>query len=101
MNSGSDAKCAAYSINPDFAIAIDVCHATSPDAKENTFPSGGGTVISKGPNIHPVLVEAVINTMKIKGIDYCLDIDGDDTGTDAAAIQIARSGVPQCFFHCL
>ena len=92
------AKCAAYSINPDFAIAIDVCHATSPDAKENTFPSGGGTVISKGPNIHPVLVEAVINTMKIKGIDYCLDIDGDDTGTDAAAIQIARSGVPTVLF---
>ncbi len=92
------AGCAAYSINPDFAIAIDVCHGTSPDAKENTFPTGGGTVISKGPNIHPVLVEAVINIMKIKGIAYKIDIDGGDTGTDAAAIQIANSGVPTVLF---
>ncbi len=92
------AGCAAYNINPDFAIAIDVCHGTSPDAKDNTFPTGGGTVISKGPNIHPVLVEAVINVMKIKGIDYSIDIDGGDTGTDAAAIQIANSGVPTVLF---
>lgn len=92
------AGCAAYSINPDFAIAIDVCHGTSPDAKENTFPSGGGTVISKGPNIHPILVEAVINVMKIKGIDYSIDIDGGDTGTDAAAIQIANNGIPTVLF---
>lgn len=92
------AGCAAYDIYPDFAIAIDVCHGTSPDAKDNTFPTGGGTVISKGPNIHPVLVEAVINVMKIKGIDYAIDIDGGDTGTDAAAIQIANSGVPTVLF---
>lgn len=92
------AGCAAYNINPDFAIAIDVCHGSSPDASENTFSAGGGAVISKGPNIHPVLAEAVINIMKIKGIDYRLDIDGDDTGTDAAAIQIANSGVPTVLF---
>ena len=92
------AGCAAYNIYPDFAVAIDVCHGTSPDAKDNTFPTGGGTVISKGPNIHPVLVEAVINVMKIKGIDYSIDIDGGDTGTDAAAIQIANSGVPTVLF---
>ena len=92
------AGCAAYNINPDFAIAIDVCHGTSPDAKENTFPSGGGTLISKGPNIHPILVEAVINVMKIKGIDYSIDIDGGDTGTDAAAIQIANNGIPTVLF---
>ncbi len=92
------AGCAAYNINPDFAVAIDVCHASSPDAKENTFPAGSGTVISKGPNIHPVLVEAVINVMKIKGIDYSVDIDGGDTGTDAAAIQIANNGIPTVLF---
>lgn len=92
------AGCASYNIEPDFAIAIDVCHGTSPDAKENTFPTGGGAVISKGPNIHPTLVEAVINVMKIKGISYSIDIDGGDTGTDAAAIQIARNGIPTVLF---
>ncbi len=92
------AGCAAYSINPDFAISIDVCHGITPDAKENAFPTGGGTVISKGPNIHPILVEAIINVMKIKGIDYAIDIDGGDTGTDAAAVQIANNGIPAALF---
>ena len=92
------AGCASYNINPDFAIAIDVCHGTSPDAKEDTFLTGGGTVISKGPNIHPILVEAVINIMKIKGIDYTIDVDGGDTGTDAAAIQISNNGIPTVLF---
>lgn len=92
------AGCVSYDINPDFAIAIDVCHGTSPDAKDNTFPTGGGAVISKGPNIHPLLVEAVINVMKIKGIEYSIDIDGGDTGTDAAAIQIAHNGIPTVLF---
>lgn len=92
------AGCAAYNVYPDLAIVIDVCHGTSPDAKENTFPTGGGTVISKGPNIHPTLVEAVINVMKIKGIPYATDIDGGDTGTDAAAVQIANNGIPTVLF---
>lgn len=92
------AGCAAYNINPDLAVVIDVCHGTSPDAKENTFPTGGGTVISKGPNIHPTLVEAVINVMKIKGIPYAIDVDGGDTGTDAAAVQIANNGIPTVLF---
>lgn len=89
---------AAHSINPDFAIAIDVCHASTPDASADTFKAGSGTVISKGPNIHPYLAEKVIECMDENNIPYSIDVDGGDTGTDAWAIQTARCGIPTVLF---
>lgn len=90
--------CAAYQIDPDFAIAIDVCHASTPDASKNTFPAGGGTVISRGPNIHPGLFCAITKALDEHHISYAVDVDGGDTGTDAWAIQVARSGIPTALF---
>ena len=90
--------CAAYQIDPDFAIAIDVCHASTPDASKNTFPAGGGTVISRGPNIHPGLFSAITQALDEHHIAYAVDVDGGDTGTDAWAIQVARSGIPTALF---
>lgn len=92
------AGAAAYRINPDFAIAVDVCHATTPDASADTFKAGSGTVISKGPNIHPMLVKKVIEVLDGNNIPYSIDIDGGDTGTDAWAIQVARCGIPTVLF---
>lgn len=89
---------AAYKINPDFAIAIDVCHATTPDASLDTFKAGSGTIISKGPNIHPTLVKAVTDTLDENKIPYDIDIDGGDTGTDAWVIQVTRCGIPTVLF---
>lgn len=92
------AAAAATRINPVFAVAIDVCHATTPDASEGTFKLGSGTVISKGPNIHPVLLKRLLKIMDENEIKYSIDIDGDDTGTDAWAIQTAREGIPTVLF---
>ena len=89
---------AAYRINPDFAIAIDVCHASTPDACADTFKAGSGTVVSKGPNIHPALVKKVLEALDDNSIPYSIDVDGGDTGTDAWAIQIARCGIPTALF---
>lgn len=89
---------AAYGINPTFAIAVDVCHASTPDASADTFKSGSGTVVSKGPNIHPILVQNVLDCMDENNIDYSIDVDGGDTGTDAWAIQTARCGIPTLLF---
>ncbi len=91
-------RTAAYQIDPTFAIAIDVCHADTPDAKENTFPAGGGTVLSLGPNLHPVLVQKIRQVLDKAGILYQIDVDGGDTGTDAWAIQIAKNGIPTALF---
>lgn len=88
------AKTAAYSIAPDAAIAIDVCHGVTPDNSENAFEIGSGTVISIGPNITPAFQKQLVDTAQRHNIRYALDVDGGDTGTDAWVIQVAREGVP-------
>ncbi len=88
------AKVAAYGICPDVAIAIDVCHGVTPDNLENAFSTGSGTVISIGPNIHPLVLKRLKSVAKKNKIKVSLDVDGGDTGTDAWAIQVAKWGVP-------
>ena len=88
----------ATAIDPVFAVAIDVCHAKTPDATENVFTAGSGTVISKGPNIHPLLCKKATEIMDKNNIPYSIDVDGDDTGTDAWAIQTAKIGIPTLLF---
>ena len=87
------AKTVSYEINPDLAIAIDVCHGITPDNSYNAFELGSGTVISKGPNIHPAISKKLTEVADNLKIKYSIDVDGGDTGTDAWAIQVAREGI--------
>lgn len=89
------AKTGAYSINPDCAIVVDVCHGKTPDSgSDSAFDIGSGAVISKGPNIHPFLSDLAEKVAKSDKINYSIDVDGGDTGTDAWAIQVTKSGIP-------
>lgn len=88
------ARTASYGVNPDMAVAIDVCHGITPDNSYNAFETGTGTVISLGPNIHPKMGARLIELAKEKNIKYSIDVDGGDTGTDAWEIQVSRMGVP-------
>lgn len=87
-------KTTAYDINPDMAVAIDVCHGVTPDNSENAFKVGTGTVLSVGPNLHQKLTNKLFDVAKRHKIKVSTDVDGGDTGTDAWEIQIARDGVP-------
>jgi endoglucanase len=85
----------SYNINPDIAIVIDVCHALTPDSSaDGTFASGEGPVITIGPNINTKLAKKLIDTAKNYNIPYSIDVDPGNTGTDAWAIQVTRSGIP-------
>lgn len=88
---------AAFSENPDFAIAVDVGHATdSPDCdnkKYGKFVQGGGPIVCRGPNINPVIFEKIVKCAEANKIPYQLEAASRPTGTDARAIQIAQSGV--------
>lgn len=88
---------AAYSENPDFAIAVDVGHATdSPDCdprKYGQFVQGGGPIVCRGPNINPIIFDKIIEAAEANKIPYQLEADPRPTGTDARAIQVAQSGI--------
>ncbi len=84
----------AFSVEPIISIVVDVCHGNTPDSgTDSIFELGTGTVLSLGPNINPCLAEVAKRVADEKGIKYSLDVDGGDTGTDAWAIQVSKTGV--------
>ena len=91
------AMTAAFSENPDFAIAVDVGHATdSPDCdprKYGMFKQGAGPIICRGPNINPVIFDKIVACAEANNIPYQIEADPRPTGTDARAIQVAQAGI--------
>lgn len=85
---------AAYAVNPDVAIAIDVTHATTPDESKGTFKCGCGPVVCKGPNIHKYLCNNFISCLNNASIPYEIEVESGNTGTDAWSIQTAKEGIP-------
>jgi len=92
------ARGAAYSIDPDAAIAVDVTHATDApgiDPKEvGEHAFGSGAVLERGTTLHPALFERLEAAAKEKGIPYTLTASSGRTGTDADVIHFSRGGVP-------
>jgi endoglucanase len=91
------AATSSYAVNPHIAIAVDVGHATDhPDCDQRKFGEttlGGGPIICRGPNINPKVYDKLVAAAKTLNIPYQLEGDPRPTGTDARAIQMARSGV--------
>lgn len=88
------AKTAAYGVAPDIAIAIDVTFGSLPgQAPEDSFELGSGPVITMGPNIHPKVFRALRDTANRQTIPFQIEVSQGPTGTDAAALQIAREGI--------
>lgn len=88
------AKTAAYSLMPDCAVAVDVCHGTSPGVSDNAFPLGEGVVISVGPQLHPKLTKQLLDCAKECSVPVQIDVESGRSGTDAEEIHIAGNGIP-------
>ncbi|MDR1603948.1 MAG: M20/M25/M40 family metallo-hydrolase [Gracilibacteraceae bacterium] len=84
----------AFQARPDAAIAVDVTHAQSPDAKQVTAQLGRGPVIARGPNLHPLLTEYLEELAQSERIPLQTEAIPRATGTDARALQLAGQGVP-------
>ena len=89
------AQTAAFSVYPDWCVAVDVCHAKTPDCKNwQTLDLGGGVVICKGPNMNRAFTDKIIAAAEGCGAKYQISAEPDgNSGTNAAAIQTARAGV--------
>jgi len=93
------ARTAAFGIDPQVGVAVDVAFATDHPSmgeavkREGKIKLGGGVVISRGPNIHPRLFQMLVETARKKKIAHQISADGGATGTDANVIQISRAGV--------
>lgn len=81
-------------IFPDYAIALDVTFASTPDSKKGeVLEMRKGAAIGVGPSMNRNITNALINTAKEHQIPYQLEIMGGNTGTDGWVIQVCREGV--------
>lgn len=93
------ATTAAFGIEPDVGIAVDVTFATDhPNAGSAANSSGKvdldkGPVITRGPNVNHKLFDLIVKTAKGAKIPVQIVASPRGTGTDANAIQLNRAGV--------
>lgn len=91
------ATVSSYGVNPTFAVAVDVGHATDhPDCDKRKYGAtklGAGPIICRGPNINPIVFNKLVEAAAAESIPYQLEGDPRPTGTDARAIQTTRAGV--------
>jgi len=92
------ARTSTFSVRPDLAIVVDVTHATDApgvDEKElGRHDLGSGPVIYRGATLSPKVSELLVETAEASGIAHTVGATGGSTGTDADAVQFARSGIP-------
>lgn len=104
------AKTAAYTINPQVGIAVDVGFATDYPSENKKvigdFKLGGGPILHRGPNINLPLADLMESTADKQNIAYQLSGDGGIMGTDAGAIQVNMGGcaaallsIPNRYMH--
>lgn len=91
------AHTAAFSFEPQVAIAVDVTHATDhPEAnrrRSGFVTMGGGPALSRGSAVSPMVFDMLIATAEREGIPFSLEASPRYTGTDADAIHYSRGGV--------
>jgi endoglucanase len=91
-------RTAAFGIEPDVALAIDVTRATDirggDHEDEGKVVLGGGPTFTRGPAIHPDVFELLHDTAEAEGIPFGVEVSRGNTWTDADAVYLSRSGVP-------
>ena len=92
------ARAAAFSLRPDVAIVVDVCHATDApgvDAKElGEHKLGSGPVVERGAILNPAVFELLHEVCEADDIPFTVAASGRGTGTDADVVHISRGGIP-------
>ena len=89
---------AAYRLQPDLAIVLDVTHATDTPGisadEHGEVELGGGPSLSHGACNHPEVVRRLIDVAAQKEIPIQHESSSRCTGTDADVIFEVRNGIP-------
>lgn len=92
---GTGATCAAYNIDADLSLAVDVSFATTPDADpKECGKMNGGAMIGYSPILSREYSELLVSLAKEMNIPYQKEIMSGRTGTNADHITISRGGIP-------
>ena len=92
------AAIAAFGVEPQVAIAVDVTHATDAPTvskkQHGDVSLGSGAAITIGSVIHRGVFNALVETAEAQKIPYKIETSPIRTATDGDDIMKVRSGVP-------
>ena len=91
------AKIAAYDLDPDYVLEMDVSFAKTPDSdRAKCAEMSKGVMIGVAPSLCRDLSNRLISLAKSDGIPYQLEIMSGETGTNADTISVNKSGAKAC-----
>ncbi len=83
------------SICPDYAMVIDVTHASTPETADLPLASfGSGAVVDYAPITNRALTKMTAALLDQKQIPYTCGASGGSTGTNANRLWLTGDGVP-------
>ncbi len=86
---------AAFGIQPEAAIVVDVSFAHTPDAdRAECGMLGDGVMLGISPILDYGMTEQLRALAEERGIPFQYEVMGGTTGTDADKITVAREGIP-------
>jgi len=89
---------AAFGLDPDAAIVIDVTHTSDqpnvPKRKIGEIKLGSGPVIERGSGVHQAMFELITEVAEAEGIPHQFGAAAGSTWTDADAVKLTRTGIP-------
>jgi putative aminopeptidase FrvX len=92
------ARTAAYGLDPQVAIAIDVTPATDypgGDARRaGKIELGLGAMIARGPTLNKHVTDLLGEAAEAEGIPHAWEVYARTTSTDADEIHFTRAGIP-------
>lgn len=92
---GMGAQTAAFTIEPDEAIVVDVSFAKQPGVREyNVGILGKGPMIGISPTLSRNVYSRLFEIAKKSDIPYQTEVMSGSTGTNADDVSASRSGVP-------
>ena len=91
------AKIAAYTIQPDIALAVDVSFGrANEEAPEKCGSLGGGAMIGISPSLSAEVSHDLKNVAETEQIPWQPEVMAGTTGTNADQFSVTRGGVKAC-----
>ena len=89
------ARAAGFGLRPDYALVLDVTHASVPETKEFALPTlGEGVAITASPVTDRHLTRMVADLCRAGNIPFSMEVSSGSTGTNANVLGIAAYGIP-------
>ena len=89
------ARVAGFGLRPDYALVLDVTHASVPEAKDRYLPEfGSGVAVAASPITNRRLTRMVTDLCKNGNIPFTVDACPGSTGTNANVLGVSAEGIP-------